>query len=464
MVFSDPLFLFVYLPFVLGGYFLLPKRFRNCFLFLVSLVFYACGEPKLIWLMLFSITFNYAAGLLLAHCKQRRSAAKIYLVIAVTVNIGLLAWFKYAGMIGETLRLFPPFAGLKVMEIPLPVGISFYTFQAMSYIIDVYRGLCDEQRSYINFGAYITMFPQLIAGPIVRFQDITRELEHRKESMDLIQSGIILFLVGLGKKVLLANPVGALWDALLEQGTEGGLLGAWVGMLAYTLQIYFDFSGYSDMARGLGRMLGFHFLENFNYPYTSKSVSEFWRRWHISLGTWFREYVYIPLGGNRCSKVRNCINLLVVWLLTGLWHGAAYNFLLWGLYYGILLMIEKLFLLKWLKRIPQWISRVYTLLSVMFGWMLFAAESLSDVLLYFQRLFTLEFGFMGNSGSLCLAYAPLLLLAVILSTPILRKLYYSIKRPLTLVLTQLGFSAVVLLLSTASLVSNSYNPFLYFKF
>ncbi|MFR3009581.1 MAG: MBOAT family O-acyltransferase, partial [Pseudoruminococcus massiliensis] len=364
MVFSSLIFLFVFLPFVLTLYYITPRRFRNLTLFIVDLVFYAWGEPWLVILMLFSILLNYTSGILIGINREKKGLARFIFILSVILNLGLLGFFKYAGFIGETLNMVMPFLNIPILEIALPIGISFYTFQTMSYTIDVYKNTVKVQKNIITFGTYVSLFPQLIAGPIVRYEDVAEQLMHRKETLQGFTDGVKLFLIGLSKKVLLANEMGNLWDAVRESGTQSGALGSWVGIIAYTFQIYFDFCGYSEMAMGLGKMFGFDFLKNFDYPYISKNITEFWRRWHISLGTWFREYVYIPLGGNRKGLYRQIINIAVVWFLTGLWHGASWNFILWGLYFGVLLMIEKLFMLKVLKKAPAIISHIYSIIII----------------------------------------------------------------------------------------------------
>ena len=358
-----------------------------------------------------------------------------------------------------------PFLNIPILEIALPIGISFYTFQTMSYTIDVYKNTVKVQKNIITFGTYVSLFPQLIAGPIVRYEDVAEQLMHRKETLQGFTDGVKLFLIGLSKKVLLANEMGNLWDAVRESGTQSGALGSWVGIIAYTFQIYFDFCGYSEMAMGLGKMFGFDFLKNFDYPYISKSITEFWRRWHISLGTWFREYVYIPLGGNRKGLYRQIINIAVVWFLTGLWHGASWNFILWGLYFGVLLMIEKLFMLKVLKKVPAIISHIYSIIIILFGWVLFYFENLNEMGIFLARMFGSD-GFMmsGDISVKIISYIPLLIVSAITSTPLISKLYHKIKsKPILYVIDNAG-CVLALLLCTAALVSSDYNPFLYYKF
>ncbi len=488
MVFSSIIFLFIYLPAVLLLYYVTPRKFRNLLLFVVNLVFYGWGEPELVVLMIISIFINYISGLFIGRFKfgekKKPRAAMAALIISLVVNIGLLAFFKYAGLIGETLEMvFPSFDASSVKltlpslisggtqtiglsEIPLPIGISFYTFQAMSYTIDVYRGSTATQKNFIIFGTYVSLFPQLIAGPIVRYRDVERELIERQETLLQFNDGVKIFIVGLCKKVLLANPMGLLWDAMREGSGSTGVVCAWVGIIAYTMQIYFDFSGYSDMAIGLGKMFGFNFLENFNYPYISKSITEFWRRWHISLSTWFKEYIYIPLGGNRKGFPRQVFNMFVVWALTGLWHGASYNFLLWGLYFFAILFVEKLFLLKLLNKSPAVVSHIYSLILIVFGWVIFYFEDMGELASFAFRLVDVSAGAASHDGlSDIIAYLPILLIAIFAATPIAKNLYNKYLKSRRLSWLPESFACLGgLLLSTASLVSSGYNPFLYFKF
>lgn len=455
----------MFLPFVLALYYITPRRFRNLTLFIVDLVFYAWGEPWLVILMLFSVLLNYTSGILIGINREKKGLARFIFILSVILNLGLLGFFKYAGFIGETLNMVMPFLNIPILEIALPIGISFYTFQTMSYTIDVYKNTVKVQKNIITFGTYVSLFPQLIAGPIVRYEDVAEQLMHRKETLQGFTDGVKLFLIGLSKKVLLANEMGNLWDAVRESGTQSGALGSWVGIIAYTFQIYFDFCGYSEMAMGLGKMFGFDFLKNFDYPYISKSITEFWRRWHISLGTWFREYVYIPLGGNRKGLYRQIINIAVVWFLTGLWHGASWNFILWGLYFGVLLMIEKLFMLKVLKKAPAIISHIYSIIIILFGWVLFYFENLNEMGIFLARMFGSD-GFMmsGDISVKIISYIPLLIVSAITSTPLISKLYHKIKsKPILYVIDNAG-CVLALLLCTAALVSSDYNPFLYYKF
>ena len=463
MVFSSLLFLFVYLPLTLLVYYVAPRAWRNFILFFVSLVFYGWGEPVYIALMLFSITINYAAGFLVEKSRGRDRLARRVVFGSVAVNLLLLIFFKYYDFLAVSFTQLTGVA-LPVLGLGLPIGISFYTFQAMSYPIDVYRSDAEVQRSFVRFGAFVTLFPQLIAGPIIRYKDVADQLNARDHSAEKFSSGVLKFTVGLCKKVLLANNIGRLWDATFAlPASELSALGAVLGVAAFSFQIYFDFSGYSDMAVGLGRMLGFEFLENFNYPYISKSITEFWRRWHISLSTWFRDYVYIPLGGNRVSRLKNYRNIFVVWMLTGLWHGASWNFLLWGVYFAILLMLEKAFLLNWLKKAPAALAHLYTLLLVMLSWAIFAIEDFSALGAYLGAIFggapLANGAFWYNLRS----YLPLLVVLCIASTPLAAKLYGRIPERVRAVLSPL-LTLAGLLVSTAYLVDSTYNPFLYFRF
>lgn len=464
MVFSSLVFMFAYLPLTLLIYYIVPRKGRNIFLFFINLVFYGWGEPKLVFLMLFNILFNYLGGFLVDKFRQDEKKKKLFLILTCILDIGILAVFKYTGMITETLNMLP-FLNIPELQISLPIGISFYTFQTMSYVIDVYRDDAPVSKNFINFGTYVALFPQLIAGPIVRYRDVAYQLTHRRESLEQFTKGVKLFLVGMGKKVLIANQMGILADSLLAENAQSGVLGTWVGIIAYTFQIYFDFSGYSDMACGLGNMLGFEFLKNFDYPYISKSITEFWRRWHISLSTWFKEYVYIPLGGNRKGVKRQIINLLIVWGLTGLWHGASYNFILWGLYYGLLLILEKFVLKRFLDKLPPALQHVYTMFIVIIGWGLFYFTDISQLGAFVANLFNFGNGLCSNTAlNMILSYLPLLVAAAVASTPVGAKLYNQIKDRSWAWAPETVYCAAVLLISTASMVNQSYNPFLYFRF
>jgi len=468
MVFSSLTFLIGFLPATLGLYFLAPARWRNAVLFIVSLIFYAWGEPLYIGLMIFSTVLDYCCGRA-AERYRGQPRAKTALIVSMAVNLSLLGLFKYSGFLVTTVNGLLHTA-LPVPELPLPIGISFYTFQTMSYTIDVYEGQAKAQKDIIAFGAYVALFPQLIAGPIVRYQDIVAELDRPDRChVDLFASGVRRFITGLGKKVLLANTLGQLWQTVSANPAGLSAAGAWLGLAAYSLQIYFDFSGYSDMAIGLGRMLGFHFLENFNHPYMAASVTDFWRRWHISLSSWFRDYVYIPLGGNRRGLGRQLMNIAIVWLLTGIWHGASWNYVLWGVYYGLWLIGEKLFLLKGLAKAPRWAAHVYALAVVMGGWVLFGFEDLGQGQAFYAALAGRGAGGWLDGSALywLTSYGTLLALGALAATPLPMKLYRRLEARMgqggqaTLDVAGLG---VLMVLVTASLISGSYNPFLYFRF
>ena len=473
MVFSSLLFMFRFLPAVLILYYVLPKRFRNMILFLFSLFFYAWGEPKYVFLMLLSITVDYFAGIKIGSCKDREniSGARKWLIISVVYNLSVLGFFKYADfLIGSVNGILG--TEIPLLHIPLPIGISFFTFQTMSYTIDVYRRATSPQKNWMRYGTYVSMFPQLIAGPIVQYKTIAEQLQGRKETADDFADGINRFVIGVGKKVLLANNIGALWDTVSGMGAANlPVATAWIGALAYTFQIYFDFSGYSDMAIGLGKMFGFHFLENFRYPYTSKSITEFWRRWHISLGSWFREYVYIPLGGNRCSLAKQIRNIGIVWMLTGIWHGASWNFMIWGVYYGILLILEKFVFGKTLQKLPKVLQNIYTMFFVILGWMLFAFDRLSAGEQYIRAMFG-GFGqrfFDATTIYLLYNHAVLLVILILGVTRIPAVLAEKLKTKLSgyseITVTLQGiFYMGIFLLAIAYLVDASYNPFLYFRF
>lgn len=473
MIFSSLLFLFRFLPAVLVLYYLAPRPLRNLVLLLCSLVFYAWGEPVYIILMIVSILVSYTGGILVDRFKTqgKRRAARAALLGSSVVSLSLLGFFKYADFLIGTVDSLTG-AGINLLKIALPIGISFYTFQTMSYTIDVYRGEAKVQKNLISFGAYVTMFPQLIAGPIVQYKTIDRQLRTRKETAGQFAYGIHRFMIGLGKKVLLANNAGALWDTVSSmEHTQIPVVMSWMGLAAYTFQLYFDFSAYSDMAIGLGHMFGFRFLENFNYPYISKSITEFWRRWHISLSTWFRDYVYIPLGGNRVGVWKHIRNILVVWMLTGIWHGASWNFVLWGLYYGILLLIEKFVLGKYLKKLPGVFQHIYCMFFVMLGWNLFVFDDMSAGISFARALFgTYGAGFCSRE-TLYLLYnnAVLMVLLILGSTQLPARAGNWICAKLRgketiLTIVKNVFYVGIFLMSVAWLVDASYNPFLYFRF
>ena len=505
MVFSSAIFIFGYLPLVFLGYALIPKRFLILFFFIVNLLFYGWGEPVYLFLMLFSIALNYCAALLIARFPTRK---KRLLACCVAVNVLLLIWFKYAGLFAETLTHAIPStaAALGLFSAPkLPIGISFYTFQAMAYVIDVYRGEIKAERGFMKFGVFIALFPQLIAGPIARFSDVSARLEagmSRDVRAAEIDRGVKVFICGLSKKLLLANPTGQLWETLSRTTGQNGVAGAWLGLVTYAFHIYFDFSGYSDMAVGLGRILGIRFPENFNYPYISKSVTDFWRRWHITLSSWFRDYVYIPLGGNRKGLKRSVANLFIVWFLTGLWHGAAWNFALWGLYFAVILTIEKAFLLPAFDKIklPGFARRVYSIVLILIGWRLFTLNDMSQAAACFGELFRARGGgalaapavsaglsaadggrlilggaFTYDSYRYALAYLPLLIICALASTPLPKRAWAALfwkgrdgPPPASdgagVTLLESAGALILFLLCVSAVTAQSYNPFIYFRF
>ncbi len=466
MVFSSMMFLLFYLPAVLAVYYLAPNKLKNLVLFVFSLLFYAWGEPVYVGLMIFSTVLDYTCGLTAERFRGTRKA-KIALLVSVVVNLSLLGVFKYAHFLIATVNSVFGCA-LPLLGLPLPIGISFYTFQTMSYTIDVYRGDTKAQRNIISFGAYVSLFPQLIAGPIVRYQTIAEQMDRRTHSSDQFSLGVRRFVCGLAKKVLLANNIGLLWNTISQTDAANlTVLSAWLGLIAFSFQIYFDFSGYSDMAIGLGNMFGFSFCENFNYPYISASVTEFWRRWHISMGTWFRDYVYIPLGGNRCGLAVQLRNIAVVWLLTGFWHGASWNYVLWGVYFGALLIAEKFFLLEKLKKAPL-VGHVYTVFCILISWVLFSFEDMAKGAAYFKAMFGFGAGLCNSTALYELAsYLPLLGICAVAATPLAARLYRKLnEKCASAVMTLADASGIAcgMLLSTAYLISGSYNPFLYFRF
>ena len=481
MVFSSTIFLFFFLPLTLLAYFVVGPRGRNAILLAASLLFYAWGETVYLLVMLFSIAANYLFGLLIDQARQRGRRGGLAFVCAVATNLGLLGFFKYANFLVDNLNPVLPVLGLAPMDIGrvhLPIGISFFTFQALSYIIDLYRNETTVQRSLLNFALYKALFPQLIAGPIVRYRDVARQIEQRTVSLDDFAGGVQRFIIGLGKKVLIANVMGRAADTIFATPAETlPATLAWIGAIAFMLQIYFDFSGYSDMAIGLGRMFGFHFLENFNYPYIARSVREFWRRWHISLSTWFRDYLYIPLGGNRHGPVRTGANLLLVFLLCGLWHGASWTFLIWGVYHGIFLVLERVpAVRRLLDRLPAPVQHAYVLLVVLVGWVFFRADTFAHALAYLQAMvdFSREplfnsqlFLALNNEFSLTLAAA------VIGSAPVFALLQrWRAGRPIVpapamrwlAATAQVGSLGFVLVYSIAAVLGGAHNPFLYFRF
>ena len=467
MVFSSVLFLFRFLPIFMICYFLVPRKMKNLVLFLGSLVFYAWGEPVYIFLMLFSTISDYVWGRLIEEYRGK-DRSRIFLLCSIVINLFILGFFKYADFLMQTVNTVFG-TSIPLLKLPLPIGISFYTFQTMSYVIDVYRGDTKAQRNILQFGVYVTMFPQLIAGPILKYHQVERYLQDRRTDLDAISYGVKRFVTGLAKKVLLANNLGLLWKQVAELGNEQmSILMAWLGIAAFALQIYFDFSGYSDMAIGLGAVLGFHFPENFNYPYIAASVKDFWHRWHISLSSWFRDYVYIPLGGNRVSKSRHIFNLMVVWFLTGLWHGAAWNFVAWGLYYGIILIIEKYILSPVLDKLPSVVRHIYSIVLVVIGWVLFFSPSLGGAARYLGMMFGAGAHGVADRESLYLLTTNLVLWIILIigSTPLTDVRYQHMLRQKKWNTTLLNgiVYAVLFILCIAYLVTETYNPFLYFRF
>ena len=468
MLFSSIVFLFPFLPAVVILYYLLPVRFRNVILLLASLVFYAWGEPVYLFLMLLSILFNYFSGLDIARNLQDKRAAKRSLVFNLIINLAVLGFFKYEGFVLDTLNGILP-VHISYHALPLPIGISFYTFQILSYIIDVYRGNVKVQTNLPNFALYVTMFPQLIAGPIVQYADVDEQLASREVSRTKFGEGSMYFIRGLAKKVLLANTSGMIFTEVsgLAKGNIA-VMTAWLGAFAYMFQIYFDFSGYSDMAIGLGKMFGFEFNMNFNYPYVSKSITEFWRRWHISLSSWFRDYVYIPLGGNRVSKIKHIRNLLIVWFLTGLWHGAAWNFVAWGLYYGVILIIEKYLLSPVLDRLPDVVRHIYSIVLVVIGWVLFFSSSFGQAADYIRVMFGAGAHGFADRESMYLLTSNLILWLILIfgSTPLVHFRYEHMLRTKkwnTTIINSVVYVALFIV-CIAYLVTETYNPFLYFRF
>lgn len=468
MVFSSLIFIFIFLPLVLVSYYIAPRRLRNTVILLASLLFYAWGEPTYIILIIISILINYLGALLIRVHIKNKDKSKFIFITLLLIDISILFFFKYYGFAIECLGSIIGL-DLKVKSISLPLGISFYTFQQISYIADIYMQKVKPERNLIDFATYITMFPQLIAGPIVKYDDIHKQLANRKESINKFGEGVQRFIIGLGKKVILANNIGVIWTQVKEVNLNDlSIVLSWIGILAFTLQIYFDFSGYSDMAIGLAKMFGFDFLENFDYPYISKSITEFWRRWHMSLGGWFREYIYIPLGGNKKGTLIQVRNLFIVWFTTGLWHGASTNFVVWGLYFGVILFIEKIYLKDLLKKIPSIFSHIYTLIIVMIGWVIFDMNTLTDSGHYIKIMF--GFGnniFIDNLAKYILTNNfIILLIGLICSTKLIKIYMNKIKSTFREndVFLITAINLLILIISTAYLVGASYNPFLYFRF
>lgn len=459
MVFSSIVFLFRFLPLILFVYYLVPNKGKNIVLLIFSLLFYSWGEPKYFFIMIASIFVDYSVSRVIEKNRNNKVICKISLIISIVFNLGMLFFFKYydffIGSVNNALGL-----DMNLLRLILPLGISFYTFQTMSYTIDVYKGVVKAERNIINFGTFVTLFPQLIAGPIVKYTDINHELKNRKVIFSQIEEGIYLFILGLGSKVLIANNVGALWDNVKLLGFSNiSTPLAWLGIIGFTFQIYFDFSGYSLMAIGLGKMFGFNFPKNFDFPYISRSVTEFWRRWHMTLGSWFREYVYIPLGGNRVGKIRLFFNIFFVWFLTGFWHGADYNFIIWGLFFAVLLVIEKYGFKKILDK-HKIFSHVYLIIAVILSWVIFSITDISKAIIFYKKLFVFEGGldfvyYLRN-------YLITIILATVLSTPVLKNKFEEFNKNSRWI----NYSVVIIIfiLCIAYLVDETYNPFLYFRF
>ena len=463
MVFSSITFLFYFLPIVLLIYYIMPKKYKNVIILIASLLFYFFGEPVYILLMIFSIIITYVFGLLIDKYKNTENS-KIFLILFLVITIGLLTYFKYIEFLIKNINLLLN-QKISLINVALPIGISFYLFQMISYIVDVYKGKTKVQKNILKLATYVALFPQLIAGPIVRYSTIEEELSNRKHSIEKFALGVRRFIIGLGKKVLIANSLGELQNLFLASN-EMSVLFYWLYAISAMLQIYFDFSGYSDMAIGLGRMLGFEFLENFNYPYIATSITDFWRRWHISLSMWFRDYVYIPLGGNRVSKLKWFRNILIVWLLTGLWHGAEWNFVLWGLFFGVLLILEKVVLEKFLKKIPKLFGRVYTLIIVMISFIIFNGENVSQILENLGGLIGIGNIPLVSAESLYYFknYFVLLLIGIIGATPLLKNFVMKDKLNKVRNIVEPVFLLIILVISTSYIIDGSFNPFLYFRF
>jgi len=457
MIFSSLLFLFIFMPIFLGIYYLVPFKFKNFILLVFSLLFYSWGEPIYITLLIFSSIVDYFNGILITKYEGNRKRQRIFLILSIIVNLSLLGVFKYSNFIVDNLNLFG--FNIDIPNIALPLGISFFTFQTMSYSMDVYMGTVKAEKNFLNFMTYVSMFPQLVAGPIVRYEEVGKELHKRTINFDGFCKGLFKFLTGLFKKVLIANNVGLLFS-MISSNPNISLASAWLGIIAYSLQIYFDFSGYSDMAVGLGRMLGFSYPENFNYPYIAKSITDFWRRWHMTLSTWFKDYVYFPLGGSRCSKAKNIRNLLIVWMLTGIWHGANWNFVIWGLYFGVILILEKTLLKKFLSKLPAFFQHMYAIFLIIIGWLIFAFDNMTNLINYSRKMFV-NSNIIGNDFFFYFRnYFVFIIFGILFSIPIVKKIKLNKFWSVFLVITYL----LLFIICIAMLVSDSYNPFLYFRF
>ena len=466
MVFSSIVFLYIFLPIMLLIYFIVPNKFKNAVMIVASLIFFAWGEIRYIFIMLLLAVMDYICGQKINKYWENKKKKKIFLFIDIGVNLLILFFFKYADFIITNINNITNLS-IPLLNIPLPIGVSFNTFQSLSYIIDVYRGTVKCEKSFYNYLAYTTLFPQIIAGPIVRYETVDEELENKNISIDNFTVGIKRFIIGLGKKVLIANNIGVLWNTI-EIGDYGSLtfVLAWFGIVAFALQIYFDFSGYSDMAIGLAKVFGMDFDENFNFPYISKSITEFWRRWHITLSSWFRDYIYIPLGGNRKGLLKQIRNVLIVWFLTGAWHGASWNFILWGLYFGGILILEKTFMLKILEKAGKVFSHIYSIVLILIGWVIFAFEDLSQIGMYLQSMFNIN-NFINNETLYYLKnYGLITIIGIICSTLIVKKFIEKINKSNSNIcgILETIIYMTIFVLCTANLVSDSFNPFLYFRF
>ena len=456
MVFSSLIFIFRFLPVFLIVYFITPKKYKNFTLLIFSLIFYTFGEPRYFPLMIASILVDYFVSIKIEKNYNNRNKCRLLLLISIIFNIGMLFFFKYYNFFIDNINMIF-YTSFKELSLSLPLGISFYTFQTLSYTIDVYNGKIKAERNLIDFGAFVSAFPQLIAGPIVKYTDINIEIKNREFNLSNLEIGLEEFIIGLGKKVLIANNIGMLWTEVYNKNLNNiSMPLAWIGILAFSFQIYFDFSGYSSMAIGLGKMLGFTFPKNFNFPYISRSISEFWRRWHITLSSWLKEYVYIPLGGNRVGKIRYLFNLLILWFLTGFWHGAEYTFIIWGLYFFVLIYLEKLFLKNFLNK-HKIFSHIYTIFFLLIGWCIFAIDDISILKLFINRMISFDFSldwiyYISN-------YFIVFIICFISSTPLIKRLYTKINKEIRAILIVLIF-----ILSVAYLVDSTYNPFLYFRF
>lgn len=460
MIFSSVPFIFFFFPLFLILYYIIPYKLKNYCLLLFSLVFYAWGEPIYILLMIFSCLLNYISGLLMEKYPQNK---KIWLILCIIINLALLAFYKYADFLIENMNLIFGFQFDK-FNIALPIGISFFTFQTMSYTIDVYREEVKVSHNFFTFTTYVSMFPQLIAGPIVRYETVEHELEERTINLENYSKGLFRFLEGVFKKVLIANTVGFLWS-IISANQINSVLTAWLGIISFSLQIYFDFSGYSDMAIGMGKMLGFNYLENFNYPYIATSITDFWRRWHISLSSWFRDYVYIPLGGSRCKKIINIRNILIVWMFTGIWHGASWNFIIWGLYFGIILIIEKFILKKYLDKLPRVFKHLYALILIIIGWLIFAFDDIDLLGDFTKQLIGINTSFIDNNFMFYFTnYGLIVLIGIIFSTPIYKIIKEKLKENIIFNILTYIIYIVLFIICISFIVSDTYNPFLYFRF